>query len=392
MSILDRSALEASPLADLHTIASELAIDGYRRLRRAELIDAIVDKQAGEEPSAEPAPAPTDEPPRSVDEDLASAVAEEMPTRDDEQPATTRRRRGRRERASAEPPEAESEPAPAAEEEEIVEGVVEVLPNGSGFVRLNPPEPSDQDLYISAAQVKRCDLVSGDRVTGPRRPPRRAERFASLARVDTIDGRPAAEVTGTVRFDDLPAAFPDRRLALGSADEALGAIESVTPIGHGSRVTIVGPSPSGKTETLRRVAAALSSQDDLRPLIALAGVRPEEIPEWAIEPAAAVSFAAATDAQIQAVESVVDQARRLAARGMDVVVLIDSLTGLPPHVARRAIAAARNIIDGGSLTVIATSRDQIGGETTVIALDSAAPGRLDPDRSWTLHPERLLGD
>ena len=97
-------------------------------------------------------------------------------------------------------------------EDKVAEGVVELLANGSGFVRLAPPEPTDDDVYVSAAQVKRCELVSGDRVSGPVRAPRRSERFPSLVRVDTINGRPADEVAEGTRFEDLPAAFPDRAL------------------------------------------------------------------------------------------------------------------------------------------------------------------------------------
>src|SRR5581483_6585777 len=123
-------------------------------------------------------------------------------------------------------------------EDEVVSGVVELLPNGSGFVRVEPPEPSDDDVYISGAQVKRCELVSGDRISGPRRPPRRSERFASLVRIDTINDRPAAEVADSARFEDLPAAFPVERFKLGSDDPTLKAVEFLTPFGRGSRVVI----------------------------------------------------------------------------------------------------------------------------------------------------------
>src|SRR6202011_5853777 len=98
------------------------------------------------------------------------------------------------------------------------------LGNGSGFLRVNPPEPSDQDVYISAAQVRRCELVTGDRVSGPVRPPRRSERYPSLIRVDTINDTPADEVTTGTHYDDLPAAFPTERLSFGSDDPTLKAI------------------------------------------------------------------------------------------------------------------------------------------------------------------------
>ncbi len=324
----------------------------------------------------------------------ARAEAEEPPAAAAERPAD-----------AEEPPAAAEEP-PAAEEpttaaaEEIVDGVVELVGNGSAFVRVNPPEPSDDDVYISAAQVKRCELLSGDRITGPRRPPRRSERFASMIRIDTINGIAASEVADGARFEELPATFAHERLQLGSDDPTITAIEGLTPIGKGSRVTIAGAARAGKTETLRRLAAALTGQDDLRLLLLLTGVRPEEISDWSsapVQPAAALSFAASADAQSQVVEPVVDQARRWAARGSHAVILIDTLDGLHRTAARKVLASARKIADGGSLTVIATASAPLGGETTVIALDAALAGAgrfpaVDVGASWTIRPELLVGE
>jgi transcription termination factor Rho len=308
-----------------------------------------------------------------------------------------------REREPEPKDERDSEPEPKRDRvaaEEVIEGEVDLLPNGSAFVRINPPEPSDDDVYISAAQVKRCELVSGDRIAGPRRAPRRSERFASLVRIDTINGRPASEVAEGARFDDLPAAFPNDRFRLGSEDPTLKAIEWLTPFGKGSRVTITGAARAGKTEALRRLAAALAEHADLQLFVVAAGVRPEEISEWSATstaPTASTSFGSSPDAQAHTIELVVDRARRAAARGGDAVVLIDTLDGLAPHAARKSIASARKIVDGGSVTVIATARDEIGGETTVIALDAklAAAGRfpaLDIVASGTIRPELLVGD
>jgi transcription termination factor Rho len=462
MSVLDRSSLEASPLADIHAIASELLIDGYRRLRRADLIDAILNKQGGgdgaasqpeadakadtpeRKPARERRPARAPKPKAAAeaegpaveaegpaapaaeraaeaaepaaeaaepaaeaaetngaaaatapDKAKTAAEAESGPDDGEGDRAPTKRRRGRRGGRGAEP-EAES----GDDEEQLVEGVVELLANGSGFVRVDPPDPSDDDVYISSAQVKRCELVSGDRIAGPKRAPRRSERFASLIRIETINGRPASELADSVRFDDLPAAFPSQRIKVGSDDPTLKAIEWLTPFGKGSRVTIVGAPRAGKTEALRRLAAALAGHEDLTLTVVLAGVRPEEFGDWTLggsAPAAAISFAASEDAQSAAIEPVIDQARRLAARGADAVVLIDTLDGCSPQMARKALASARNIVDGGSVTVIATAREPVGGETTVIALDVALTslGRfpaLDILASGTVRPELLVGD
>jgi transcription termination factor Rho len=419
MSIVDRAALESSPLADLHAVASELSIDSYRRLRKAELIDAILSRQEGTEASAA---SPGDEPAEQDDrpeelpdaEELAEAVADELK---DDDSAGKRRRRGRRggrgrgagreeeaDEDSAAEPSADGEEREERDErasaEEATEGVVELVPNGSGFVRVNPGEQSDDDVYISAAQVKRCELLSGDNVTGPRRPPRRSERFASMVRIDTINGRPAEEVADSARFDDLPAAFPSELLPLGAEDPTMAAIELVAPIGKGSRATITGERGTGKTEALRRLVFSLVGNQDLHLLLVLVGVRPEEISDWEagpLKPAAALNFAASADAQSQALEPVIDQARRWAARGAHAVVLIDTLDGLHPQAARKALASARRILGGGTLTVIATSADAVGGETTVIALDAskARAGSfpaVDVGGSATMRPELLVGE
>src|SRR4029077_4534165 len=196
-------------------------------------------------------------------------------------------------------PEDEAE-SDAEAGDEMVAGGLGLLAHGVGVVLGEPTGPSDDDVYISSAQVKRCELVSGDRIAGPKRAPRRSERFASLIRIETINGRPAEELADSVRFDDLPAAFPTERLKVGSDDPTLKAIEWLTPFGKGSRVTIVGASRAGKTEALRRLVAAMAARDELSVSLVRAGVRPEEISEWnggPVTPAAAVSFAASEDAR-----------------------------------------------------------------------------------------------
>jgi transcription termination factor Rho len=149
------------------------------------------------------------------------------------------------------------------------------------------------------------------------------------------------------------------------------------------------------------LATALAASEDLTLLVALAGVRPEELSEYAHDPAgtpaAAVSFASSHDAAAAAIEPVIDQARRLAARGSHAIVLLDTLDGLSPHTARKVMASARNIVDGGSVTIVATAAAPIGGETTVIALDAALTGighfpALDLLASGTLRPELLVGE
>jgi transcription termination factor Rho len=450
MSVISRSALESSTLADLHEIGSELGLDGFRRLRKGDLIAAIIERQGV-----------SDDAPEDAAELDGDGDGEAKADGDEDRPARRSRRGGRgrsrtRDRDSGEievgvddahgdgdgdGDESAAAPAPAAKreptrtrggrdrggrerggrardgdverdrdrngdgdrapaEERIVSGTVELLPNGSGFVRVSPPEPSDDDVYISGAQVRRCELVSGDAVTGPVRAPRRSERYPSLVRVDTINGRAADEVAEGTKYDDLPCAWASERIALDAEDATLKAIEWLTPFGRGSRVVITGGPRAGKTEALRRLAGALARQEDLECFVVLAGVRPEEIGDWKAgdtQPIVELGLGTAPDAQAQAIERAVETGRRVAARGGHAVLLVDTLEHIPPPHACRLLAAARNIVDGGSLTIIATAAGAFGGETTVIALDAAltASGRipaLDLATSSTLRAELLVGD
>ena len=419
MTVLDRSELQASPLADLHLIADQIGLEGFRRLRKADLIDAILgekgspdgDSGSGESDSDSDGDGETPErrprarrPSRSrragstrksvdsEDEQEEKAAAEKpTPVRRTQRTQGTQKDQGGRGRGEREKSD---------DGERVAEGAVEVMGNGSAFLRVLPPEPSDGDVYISAAQVRRCELVSGDRVSGPVRTPRRSERYCSLVRIDTINGEPADSVAEGTRYDELPVSYPNERLAFDSEDPTLKAIEWLTPLGRGSRAVIAGGARSGKSETLRGVLGALAGREGLELSLVLAGARPEELADWQqgpVAPAVALTFAASPEARAQAIEPVIETAKRIAARGGDAIVLIDGLDGLPPHSARKLLAAARKLTDGGSLTVIATAAEPFGGETTVIALDAvrANTGKLpalDLVSSGTLKPELLVGE
>jgi transcription termination factor Rho len=424
MPVLDRSELEASPLADLHAIANELGVDGFRLLPREELIDAILGEES--EVSARDL-RPVGEPTRRTARDRDTGSRRRRATERSE------RRPSERTRARSSAGERGSERRSAREQ---VEGVVELRDNGSAFLRVDPPGPSDDDVYISPAQVKRCELSSGDTVSGPVRRPRRSERHPSLARIETINGAPAetgARVAasgarasgseerarggrsraGRERTQDEQAAssaFPTEPLRFGSSDATVQAVENLAPIGYGSRAVIVGASRAGKTELLRRMSEALGAQGDLDLSLVLVGVRPEEIAEWeggSVKPTEALSFASSADAQGQAVEQALQKATRAANGGKNAVVLIDTLDGLHANTARKALASAqKNAASGrsrsgrgrsGSLTVIGTANRPYGGETTVIALDVAlaSSGRfpaIDVMASGTLRPELLVGE
>jgi transcription termination factor Rho len=251
MAVLQRSELESSPLADLHAIASELGLEGFRSKRRDDLIGAILAAQGGEEPAPEPVAEPAGE---VVDE----REPDEVPSEEALEPAPP----------GGEPPEEEPEPeedeaAVVEEEPEVVEeevsdeeittGILDVLTNGSGFLRLDPAGQSRDDVYVSPAQIRRCELRAGDEVSGPVRPPRRNERHPSLIRVETVNGAEAEPPEERPWFGDLTPVFPTQAL---QAPPEFGS----APFGRGSRVAVAGPPGAGATTLLVQVARTLSER------------------------------------------------------------------------------------------------------------------------------------
>ena len=323
MSVLQRNELEASPLADLHAIASELGLEGYRTLRKAELVGAILDAQGGEG-DGEPTEA-----------GQADAV--------DEEPEVTE---------AGGPEEGEPEAAPVVEEQRTAGGVLDILPNGSGFLRSDPAGQSRDDVYVSPAQIRRCELRAGDELSGPVRAPRRNERHPSLIRVDTVNGRPAEPPEERPAFADLTPVYPSERL------EGPAALEGV-PFGRGSRVAIGGAPGTGATTLLREVAAALTERHpEIELAVVLVSARPEEVTDWRRGGSAPVyggSFETSPEAQAQAAELAVERAKRTVERGGHAALVVDSLEALPPAAARRVFGAARNTEEGGSLTILAAT-------------------------------------
>jgi transcription termination factor Rho len=373
MSVLDRKELEQSPLADLHTIASELGVEGFRRMRKGDLIKAILRDQDGGDSEAEAeadAAAGEDDVEELPERDRAAeaeAVVEDIKEKPaKEKPA--RRKPAKPEAAEAEE-EDEEEPEPEAEED-VRTGVLDILPNGSGFMRSDPFAHSRDDVYISPAQIRRCELRAGDEISGPVRPPRRSERYPSLVRIDSVNGQLPEPPTERPRFEELTAVFATEKLA--SPD----GLDSA-PFGKGSRVAIAGPPGSGATSLLRRIVSELAG-GSLEPVVVLAGVRPEELTEWRRESGITVAggaFDGSMDEQAQVAEMAVERAKRAVEQGRDAVILVDSLDSLPAAVARRVFGAARKLEEGGSLTVIAATREStepLRVATTRIVLDGGS--------------------
>jgi len=368
VSVLQRNELEDSPLADLHAIASELGIEGYRALRRDDLIGKIIDIQGGgaeaSEDAPDEAPAKSERPRRARSRGRGrgrgrgevedAAVAEEPEGEVDDEP-------------EAETEQTEVEAAGDDEERETVTGVLDVLPNGSGFLRV----ADGPDVYVSPAQIRRCELRAGDEVAGPVRPARRNERHPSLVRVESVNGGTAEAPAERSRFEDLTPVHPHERLAVPAA-------LADVPFGKGSRVAIAGPSGAGATRLLREIVATLAQSDGPSVTVVLAGARPEEVTDWKRETEADVhggSFDSSPDDQAQAAQLAVERAKRVVESGGDAIVVIDTLATLPTGLARRIFGAGRRVEEGGSLTVVAAvgeSSEQLRVASTRIVLAAGA--------------------
>jgi transcription termination factor Rho len=328
MTVLQRKELESSPLADLHAIASELGLEGFRSKRKDDLIGSILAGQGGEPAPAAPEPEPEVEPEPEPDEVPSEEALESTPEGELD--------------VVEEEPEVEEE---ESSDEEILTGPLDILANGSGFLRLDPAGQSRDDVYVSPAQIRRCELRSGDEVSGPVRPPRRNERHPSLIRVETVNGAEAEPPEERPWFGELTAKFPTERL---------GELNGV-PYGRGSRVAVVGPPGSGATTLLREAVKALG--EDVTVQVALAGARPEELAEWRElgSPVVGGSFERSPEAQAQAAELAVERGKRQAERGGHAVVVVDSLQALPPGTRRRIFGAGRASEEGGTLTILAAA-------------------------------------
>ncbi len=266
------------------------------------------------------------------------------------------------------------------------EGVLEILPEGYGFLRsqdwnyLYGPD----DIYVSPSQIKRFGLRTGDTVLGQVRPPKEWERYLALLKVESINGDDPDTAKARVAFDNLRPRYPDGRLRLEtkSGDLSMRVVDLIAPIGKGQRGLIVAPPRAGKTILLQKMANAISENHPEATLIVLLiDERPEEVTDMqANVPGAEVissTFDEPADRHVQVADMVIEKAKRLVEHGKDVVVLLDSITRLARahnvvvphsgkilsggvdaqalHKPKRFFGSARNIDEGGSLTIVATA-------------------------------------
>ena len=416
---MDKSTLEGKVASELHTIAAGLGIEGHQRLKKADLIDRIITHTDGEsDPDERRVTAETiavvETPPPAVEtrtsgngemESAQPAGREAERERGGAEPGGERRERfeggrpdaGRR-RPSREERRRQREERRQREmemrEEEIANapvatGLLDVLPEGYGFLRTSGYLPGPQDIYVSLSQVRRFMLRKGDTVAGKVRQPRDNEKYFALLQIDTVNGLDPETAKQRPQFEKLTPLFPHTRFRLEGAptDVTARIIDMVAPIGKGQRGMVVSPPKAGKTTVLKNIAnGIIASSPDTHVMILLVDERPEEVTDWqrTVEAAEVVysTFDRPADQHIQVTELVLERAKRLAEMGKDVAILLDSITRLaraynlaapasgkilsggvdstalyPP---KRFFGAARNIEEGGSLTIIASALVETG--------------------------------
>ena len=265
------------------------------------------------------------------------------------------------------------------------EGVLETLPDGFGFLR--SPDynylPGSDDIYVSPAQIRRFGLRTGDTVAGQIRPPKEGERYFALLKVNAVNGDDLKVLKTKINFDDLTPLFPDERLKLETKDSNVSrrVIDLFTPIGKGQRALIVAPPRTGKTVLLQDVANAISeNHPEVVLMVLLIDERPEEVTDMDRNVDGEVvssTFDEPATRHVQVAEMVIEKAKRMVEHKRDVVILLDSITRLARayntvvpasgkilsggvdsnalHKPKRFFGAARNIEEGGSLTIIGTA-------------------------------------
>jgi transcription termination factor Rho len=278
------------------------------------------------------------------------------------------------------------------EDAEVREGVLDLLPEGYGFLRVTGYLSGNKDVYVSQSFVRRFDLRRGDRVAGPIRRNKNNDKFPALARVDSVEGEPVdqhGQPPKRVEFKDLTPLFPHERLQLEVEEKSpisMRLVDMMAPIGKGQRGLLVSPPKAGKTTVLKQLAAAIEANNpEVHLMVVLVDERPEEVTDFQRSTAGEVissTFDRPAEDHTQVAELTIERAKRLVERGRDVVILLDSITRLgraynlaapasgrilsggidsaalyPP---KRFFGAARNIEEGGSLTIIATALIETG--------------------------------
>jgi len=297
------------------------------------------------------------------------------------------------------------------------EGVLEILPDGFGFLRATDANylPGPDDIYISPSQIRRFNLRTGDTTAGQIRPPKDSERYFALLKVEKVNHEDPEIAREKILFDNLTPLYPDERIKLESKSDNYSTrlMDMMTPIGKGQRGLIVAPPRTGKTMLLQNIANSVTANDkSIHKIVLLIDERPEEVTDMARSVDAEVissTFDEPPQRHVQVAEMVIEKAKRLVEHKLDVLILLDSITRLaraynsvvPPsgkilsggldsnalHKPKRFFGAARNIEEGGSLTIIATALIETGSRMDeVIFEEFKGTGNME------IHLDRKLTD
>ena len=302
---------------------------------------------------------------------------------------------------------------------ELRGGILEIMSEGIGFLRSGHYQPGPYDVYVSQSQIRRYGLRNGDLIIGQVRPPRESERHYGLLKVETINGLDPEEMRRRPLFEQLTPIFPDRRFDLETDRHTLSTrlINLVTPIGGGQRGLIVSPPKAGKTTILKQIANSISTKyPEVHLMVALIGERPEEVTDMDRSVDAEVvssTFDEPVTSHVRVAEMVLERAKRLVEVGRDVVILMDSITrlaraynlvvtpsgrtlsgGIDPsalYPPKRFFGAARNIEEGGSLTIIATCLIDTGSRMDdVVYEEFKGTGNMELHLSRRLQERRVF--
>lgn len=309
--------------------------------------------------------------------------------------------------------EEDSEPV---EKKEVVTGILEIADGGFGFLRFNNFLTSDADVYVSNSQIRRFDLRTGDKVSGIKREANSRERFGALLKVVSVNGRSPEQEKRRPRFDDLTPVFPNERFTLESTPIELSTrmIDLIAPIGRGQRGLIVAQPKAGKTVLLKKIAGSIEDKyEEVELIVLLVDERPEEVTDMkrSLKRADVIysTFDERPAHHVKVAEMVNARAKRLAEEGKDVVILLDSITrlaraynmevpssgrtlsgGLDPgalHPPKKFFGTARNLEEGGSVTILATALVDTGSRMDdVIYEEFKGTGNME------LHLDRKMSE
>jgi len=298
-------------------------------------------------------------------------------------------------------------------------GILEIMNEGIGFLRSGHYQPGPFDIYVSQSQIRRYNLKTGDLVIGQVRPPRESERHYGLLKVESINGIDPEEAKSRTNFESLTPIFPDTRFDLEMDRHTLATrlINLVTPVGRGQRGLIVSPPKAGKTTILKQIANSISTKyPDVHLMVALIGERPEEVTDMDRSVDAEVissTFDEPVTSHVRVAEIVLERAKRLVEIGRHVVILLDSITrlaraynlvvtpsgrtlsgGIDPsalYPPKRFFGAARNIEEGGSLTILATCIIDTGSRMDdVVYEEFKGTGNMELHLSRRLQERRVF--